>query len=60
MKALVKAYDKPGLWLEDVAKPDCGPEDVLIKITEVAICRKERRIDLNRFMIMLGSFGKIF
>jgi threonine 3-dehydrogenase len=44
MKALVKAYDKPGLWLEDVDKPGIGPEDVLIKITEVAICGTDLHI----------------
>ena len=31
MRALVKAQSKPGLWLEEVAKPEVGPEDVLIK-----------------------------
>ena len=44
MKALVKAYDKPGLWLEDVEKPVIGPEDVLIKIAEVAICGTDLHI----------------
>ena len=37
MKALVKAHAKPGLWLQDVDKPAIGPEEVLIKINEVAI-----------------------
>jgi threonine 3-dehydrogenase len=44
MKALVKAYDKPGLWLQDVPKPEFGPEDVLIKINEVAICGTDLHI----------------
>ncbi|MDH3535822.1 MAG: L-threonine 3-dehydrogenase [Gammaproteobacteria bacterium] len=44
MKALVKAYDKPGLWLQDVPKPEPGPEDVLIKISEVAICGTDLHI----------------
>jgi len=44
MKALVKAYDRPGLWLEDVEKPGIGPDDVLIKIREVAICGTDLHI----------------
>ena len=44
MKALVKAYDRPGLWLEDVEKPGVGPDDVLIKIREVAICGTDLHI----------------
>jgi len=38
MKALVKKYSKPGLWLEEVPVPDYGPSDVLIKIQKTAIC----------------------
>ena len=38
MKALVKAYDKPGLWLQDVEKPVAGPEDILIRVNKAAIC----------------------
>ena len=44
MKALVKAHDKPGLWLQDVPKPEPGPEDVLIKVNEVAICGTDLHI----------------
>mgnify|MGYP003657822358 CR=1 FL=1 len=44
MRALVKAYDKPGLWLQDVDKPEPGPEDVLIKVSEVAICGTDLHI----------------
>ncbi|MFT5218222.1 MAG: threonine 3-dehydrogenase [Planctomycetota bacterium] len=44
MRALVKAYDKPGLWMQDVDKPEPGPEDVLIKINEVAICGTDLHI----------------
>jgi threonine 3-dehydrogenase len=32
MKALVKAYPKEGLWLQDMLVPEVGPEDVLIRI----------------------------
>ena len=38
MKALVKKYSKPGLWLDEVAVPEYGPNDVLIKIQKTAIC----------------------
>jgi threonine 3-dehydrogenase len=38
MKALVKKYAKPGLWLEEVPVPECGINDVLIKILKTAIC----------------------
>ena len=31
MRALVKAKSAPGLWLQDVPKPEPGPDDVLIK-----------------------------
>jgi len=44
MKALVKAHAKPGLWLQDVDKPVIGPEDVLIKVNEVAICGTDLHI----------------
>ena len=38
MKALVKSHAKEGIWLEDVAEPDVGNNDVLIKIHKTAIC----------------------
>jgi threonine 3-dehydrogenase len=38
MKALVKAQAAPGLWMQDVDKPDIGPDDVLIKINKTGIC----------------------
>lgn len=38
MKALVKKYSKPGLWLDEVPVPEYGPDDVLIKIHKTAIC----------------------
>ncbi len=37
MGGLRKAHDKPGLWLKAVPKPEPGPEDVLIRVNEVAI-----------------------
>ncbi len=38
MKALVKKYAKPGLWLDEVPVPEYGIDDVLIKIHKTAIC----------------------
>jgi len=38
MKALVKAKAEPGIWLEDVARPEIGPNDVLVRIRKTAIC----------------------
>ena len=38
MKALVKSKAEPGLWLEDVAVPKVGINDVLIRVLKTAIC----------------------
>ena len=38
MKALVKAKREPGIWMQDVAVPEYGVNDVLIKIEKTAIC----------------------
>ena len=38
MKALVKKFSRPGLWLETVEQPPIGPYDVLIRIEKTAIC----------------------
>lgn len=38
MKALVKMYAKPGIWLMDVPQPETGMHDVLIKVKKTAIC----------------------
>ncbi len=38
MKALVKRFKKPGLWLEDIPRPEIGENDVLVKIKKTAIC----------------------
>lgn len=38
MKSLVKKEAKRGLWLMDVPEPECGPDDVLIRIKKTAIC----------------------
>ncbi len=44
MKALVKAEGQPGLRLEDVAVPEPGPDEVLIKVTHAAICGTDLHI----------------
>ena len=38
MKALVKSKSQPGLWLEDVAAPEIGINDVLIRVLRTGIC----------------------
>ena len=38
MKALVKKYDKQGLWLDELPIPEPGINDVLIKIKKTSIC----------------------
>jgi threonine 3-dehydrogenase len=38
MKALVKSQAAPGIWLEDIAEPEVGPNDVKIRIHKTAIC----------------------
>jgi threonine 3-dehydrogenase len=38
MKALVKKYAKPGLWLDDIPVPEIGINDVLIEVLRTGIC----------------------
>jgi threonine 3-dehydrogenase len=38
MKALVKLYEKPGIWMDEVPVPEPGNNDVLIKILKTSIC----------------------
>lgn len=44
MKAIVKAKREPGLWMEEIAKPAPGRDDVLIKIRKTAICGTDLHI----------------
>ena len=37
MKALVKAHDEPGLWLQEMPKPEPGPEDVLTPVYNMQV-----------------------
>ena len=38
MRALVKKHAEPGIWMDSVAMPEPGPNDVLIDIAKTAIC----------------------
>ena len=44
MNALVKREDAPGLWLEEVPRPEAGPRDVLIKVDRTGICGTDLHI----------------
>lgn len=44
MKALIKKHATPGLWLEEVPKPDIGINDVLIRINRTGICGTDLHI----------------
>ena len=44
MKALVKSSPKPGLWLEDAPIPECGINDVLIRVLMTGICGTDLHI----------------
>ena len=44
MKALVKAYERPGLWLEDVPEPEPGINDVKIRVLCTGICGTDLHI----------------
>ena len=44
MKALVKHSSKVGIWMEDIPVPDCGTNEVKIKITHTGICGSDLHI----------------
>src|SRR5437667_4143620 len=44
MKALVKRKSEPGLWLEEVPKPEAGLNDVLIRVHRTGICGTDLHI----------------
>lgn len=44
MKALVKKYSTPGLWMEDVPVPKVADDEVLIKVRKSAICGTDLHI----------------
>jgi threonine 3-dehydrogenase len=44
MKALVKQYDRPGLWLAEAPEPEVGLNDVLIRVDRTGICGTDLHI----------------
>ena len=44
MRALVKAKDEPGIWMEDIPIPEIGHNDARIKITKTAVCGTDLHI----------------
>jgi threonine 3-dehydrogenase len=44
MRALVKMQPEPGLWLEDVPLPECGRDEVLIRVLRTGICGTDLHI----------------
>ena len=44
MKALVKSRPGPGLWLEDIAEPALGANDVLIAVRRASVCGTDLHI----------------
>jgi len=50
MKALVKAFPEPGLWLQDVPEPTIGINDVLIRVLRTGVCGTDVHIyDWNQW-----------
>jgi threonine 3-dehydrogenase len=44
MKALVKAKNEVGLWMQEVPMPKVGSKDILIKVKKTAICGTDLHI----------------
>lgn len=44
MRALVKARREPGLWLEEIERPEPGHNDVLIRIKRTSVCGTDLHI----------------
>jgi len=44
VKALVKTSAEPGIWLEDIAIPEPGPNDVLVRVHRTSICGTDLHI----------------
>jgi len=44
MKALVKKKKEAGIWMEEVAVPEIGPEELLIKVVKTSICGTDLHI----------------
>jgi threonine 3-dehydrogenase len=44
MRALTKSRAEPGLWLEEVAEPEVGINDVLIRVHKTGVCGTDLHI----------------
>ncbi|EAQ63440.1 L-threonine 3-dehydrogenase [Marinomonas sp. MED121] len=44
MKTLAKTQNTPGIWMTESERPQCGHNDVLIKIKKTAICGTDMHI----------------
>ncbi len=44
MKALVKSKAEKGIWMADIPEPTIGPNDVMIRMKETAICGTDMHI----------------
>jgi len=44
MRALVKAKSQPGIWMQELPRPEVGPNDVLIEIVKTSICGSDLHI----------------
>ena len=44
MRALVKAKAEPGLWMQDVPRPEPGDTEVLIRVRKTSICGTDLHI----------------
>lgn len=44
MKALLKKFNKKGIWLENIPIPKCDNNDLLVKIEKTAICGTDLHI----------------
>ena len=44
MRALVKSKPEPGIWMENIPKPEIGPNDVLIRVRRTSICGTDLHI----------------
>ena len=44
MKALVKKHTEKGIWMESVPEPECGDDEIKVKVTHTAICGTDLHI----------------
>jgi len=44
VRALVKSRAEPGLWMEEVAAPSIGPNDLLVRVRYASICGTDLHI----------------